>query len=76
MLGVEGGAKVLFIDEAKGGLAYVPEDAADLANKAMYLYNNREEAKTMGENGSKYVAVKFNRDTIAQNFYNEISRLA
>jgi glycosyltransferase involved in cell wall biosynthesis len=69
LLGVEGEAKELFIDEGKAGLAFAPEDANDLAEKAIYLYNHREEAKQFGENGRNYVASKFNRDTIAEDFY-------
>jgi glycosyltransferase involved in cell wall biosynthesis len=73
LLGVEGEAEDLFIKEGKAGLAFTPEDAADLANKALYLYKNKQETSTLGENGYNYVRSKFNRDIIAENFYDFLS---
>jgi len=75
LLGVEGEAKDLFIDEGKAGLAFIPDDGNDLADKAMKLYNNRTELDTLGANGCNYVSVKFNRDTIAANFYTLLTNL-
>lgn len=73
LLGVEGEAKELFIDEGKSGLAFIPEDDADLAAKVLSLYENRDQLKQMGENGYKYVQEKFTRDLIAENFWNFIN---
>lgn len=73
LLGVEGEAEDLFIKEGKAGLAYTPEDAADLANKAMQLFKSKEEMTRLGENGFNYVSTKFNREIIAENFYNFLS---
>jgi glycosyltransferase involved in cell wall biosynthesis len=75
LLGVEGEAKELFIDEGKAGLAFIPEDSVDLANKALYLYQNKDEAAKFGENGRNYVNAKFNRNTIAQDFYALLSEM-
>ena len=75
LLGVEGEAKELFIDEGKAGLAFIPDDAADLAEKALYLIKNRSEAVQFGENGCKYVQEKFNRDVIAENLYQTLTSL-
>ncbi len=75
LLGVEGEAKELFIDEGKAGLAFIPDDGDDLAAKAMHLYNNRAEIAVLGENGHKYVNVRFNRNTIAENFYELLSKI-
>ncbi len=72
LLGVEGEAKDLFIDEGKCGLAFIPEDSADLALKAMDLYGNRDTLAKLGENGYNYVEQKFTRDKIADEFYNWI----
>lgn len=69
LLGVEGEAKDLFIDEGKCGLAFIPEDASDLVNKTLDLYTNRNELDQLGENGYKYVEKKFTRDLIANNFW-------
>jgi glycosyltransferase involved in cell wall biosynthesis len=73
LLGVEGEAKELFIDEGKCGLAFVPEDAADLANKTLELFSNRTKLKQFGENGYSFVEQKFTRDIIANEFLNFIN---
>nr|MDQ3047325.1 glycosyltransferase [Bacteroidota bacterium] len=72
LLGVEGEAKELFIDEGKCGLAFIPEDAADLALKTKELFTNRDTLAQLGENGYRYVEQKFTRDKIANEFYNWI----
>lgn len=70
LLGVEGEAKDLFITEGNAGLAFVPEDATDLAEKTLHLFNNSSLVKELGENGYNYVEKKFTRDKIATEFYN------
>ncbi len=69
LLGVEGEAKDLFIEQGKAGLAFKPEDAEDLVKNAIHLYNNKSEIAQLGENGRNYVEANFNRDTIAEKFY-------
>jgi glycosyltransferase involved in cell wall biosynthesis len=69
LLGVEGEAKELFIDEGKCGFAFIPEDAIDLSVKTLELYNGSDLLKQMGENGFKYVERKFTRDKIANEFW-------
>jgi len=69
LLGVEGEAKELFIDEGKCGLAFIPEDEADLKKKAIEFFENREQLSQFGENGYSYVKQKFTRDEIATKFY-------
>ena len=76
ILGLEGEAKDLFIDEGHCGVNFVPEDYNDLKDKILYIYNHPQEAKQMGENGLRYASQKFNRDIIAQEFYNELSLLS
>lgn len=70
LLGVEGEAKELFIDEGGCGLAFIPEDAHDLSLKIIHLYNNKELLTIFGKNGYDYVAKKFTRDKITTEFYN------
>ena len=70
LLGVEGEAEDLFINEGKAGRSFIPEDAADLAKQAMYLYQNKAEAAAYGVNGNNYARSNFNRDIIAEKFYN------
>ena len=70
LLGVEGEAKELFIEQGKCGLAFTPEDATDLAEKIQELYHNPELTKELGENGYRYVQQNFTRDQLADEFYN------
>lgn len=69
LLGVEGEAKELFIDEGKCGLAFEPENADDLKNKTIELFSNRSTITQLGENGYRYVEQKFTRDKIAEAFW-------
>lgn len=73
LLGVEGEAKELFIDQGKCGLFFEPENAEDLSEKILELYSNNELRKELGENGRDFVMKKFNRDILAENFWNYLS---
>jgi glycosyltransferase involved in cell wall biosynthesis len=75
ILGVEGEAKKLFIDEANAGLFYEPENELELSNQILKLVENESLMKELGSNGVKYVSEKFNRDTIAESLYKEINIL-
>lgn len=69
LLGVEGEAKELFIDEGKCGLAFEPENDVQLAEKILELYNDKGKLKEYGENGFKYVSENFTRSQIATNLF-------
>lgn len=75
ILGLEGEAKELFIDQGHCGISFIPEDYEDLKQKIIYLYNHPEQAKQMGENGLQYAKENFNRDTIAKEFYQQLIAL-
>jgi glycosyltransferase involved in cell wall biosynthesis len=75
LLGVEGEAKELFIDNAKGGLFFEPENAQELASAILALYNNNELAKELGNNGKQYVNTYFRRDKIAEAFWSQLKKL-
>ncbi len=75
LLGVEGEAKELFIDEGGCGLAFVPEDAADLEAKIRQLYEDRELLKKLGENARACVEKKFNRDIITDELLSQFLQL-
>ena len=70
LLGVEGEAKELFIDEGKGGLFFEPENAEALADAIKILYNDRKLCIQLGANGKDYVTNYFTRDKIATSFWN------
>ncbi len=75
ILGVEGEAKDHFIDRAKAGLFYEPENVADLTRQIENMVRNREQIIEMGKNGRNYVCSHFNRDRIAQDFLQQLSTL-
>ncbi|MCB0819815.1 MAG: glycosyltransferase family 4 protein [Bacteroidetes bacterium] len=68
ILGVEGEAKNLFIDEGKAGSAFDPENSEDLAQKVLYYFNNPQAVTEAAESGRNYVLKKFNRDKLAGDF--------
>ncbi len=72
LLGVEGEAKELFIDEGGCGLAFVPEDAADLEAKIRQLYEDKGLLKKLGENARAYVEKKFDRDHITDQLFSQL----
>lgn len=75
ILGLEGEAKELFIDEGNCGLAFEPENTEDLVKQILTLYNNPELSKQLGENGLKYASENFNRDKIAEGLFEELKKL-
>jgi glycosyltransferase involved in cell wall biosynthesis len=75
LLGVEGEAKNLFIDQAKGGLFYEPENANELTKAITTLYNNRKLAAELGNNGRDYVNSYFRRDKIAETFWQQLQQI-
>lgn len=75
LLGLEGEAKELFIDEGNCGLAFKPENTEELVKQILVLYNNPELSKQLGENGLKYASENFNRDKIAEGLYEELKKL-
>ena len=72
LLGVEGEAEELFIQKGRAGLAFIPEDAGDLAEKVRYLAENPGQGKLFGDNGYNFVSREFNWDTIAEDFWQHL----
>ena len=75
ILGVDGEARELFIDQGNCGLFYEPENSSALVQCVDKFYNNKPLARELGENGRRYVRENFDRETIAASFYNKISSL-
>ncbi len=75
LLGVEGEAKQLFIDDGKCGLAFEPENDLDLSEKILLLYRDRQMLLQMGENARSYVEEKFDRDVITDDFYQVLTNI-
>jgi len=75
LLGVEGEAKELFIDEGEAGLAFVPEDAQDLARCAELFADDRLQLQHMGASGARYVRERFDRDVISGRLWSALAEL-
>lgn len=69
LLGVEGEAKDLFIDEGKAGLAFEPENEKDLAKQIIRISENRDLIDSMGINGKTFVKNGFCKQSIADDFW-------
>jgi len=68
VLGVDGEARVLFIDKANAGLYYEPEDAKAMSVAILELHRNKELRISLGENGKRFVGEHFDRAKIAAGF--------
>lgn len=75
LLGVDGEAKSLFIDNGKCGIYFEPENKDQLLAAILKLSKDPKLRNNLGENGRKYVEENFNRDQISNNFKNEIEQL-
>lgn len=69
LLGVEGEAKELFIDEGQCGLSFTPESGEELAAAVLAMSNDPARVLQFGENARNYAERKFNRDAIAERFW-------
>lgn len=74
ILGVEGEAQAL-VEEAKAGLAIVPEDDAALAAALVRLADDRAFAATLGENGRSFVTAQFDRKSLAKRYLDILQSL-
>lgn len=67
LLGVEGEAAAL-LEKAQAGLAFVPEDAADLAEKLRRLLHAPQLRHELGERGRRYVTANYDRHRLAERY--------
>lgn len=75
LLGVEGEAKDLFIDEGNCGLAFQPENDEELAEKVLLLSRDQEQIISLGNNARSYAELKFDREKIADEFYESLVQI-
>ncbi|MFC2101762.1 glycosyltransferase family 4 protein [Bacteroidota bacterium] len=68
LLGVEGEAKELFIDQGKCGLAFKPEDPESLAEGLRMFFSDKTRYDGFSENAYFYVSENFTRDKIFDDF--------
>ncbi len=76
ILAVDGEARELFVNQGKCALYSEPENVDDLVKNILLLFNNSTLRKQLGEKGRSYAEQNFNRNTIAQNFYQELVKYA
>ncbi len=75
LLGVDGEARELFIEQGRCGLYFEPEDAMQLAQGVERLLEEPDLRRELGRNGRAFVQENFNRAEIARAFYEELSSL-
>ncbi len=75
LLGVEGEAKQLFIEDGQAGLAFAPEDAEDLARQVRRYLDDRSLLAVHGNNGLRYAKANFDRAVISTRLWNELNAL-
>lgn len=68
LLGVDGEARELFIEQGGAGLYFEPENAAELADQIKLLITNRALAVYLGKQGQQYVKANFDRHRIHEKF--------
>jgi glycosyltransferase involved in cell wall biosynthesis len=73
LLGVDGEARNIFIEQGKGGLFYEPENHEALAKAIVQLENDKNLAKLLGQQGKKYVEQNFDRKNIAMSFKDRVN---
>jgi glycosyltransferase involved in cell wall biosynthesis len=75
LLGVDGEARNIFIEQGKGGLFYEPENHEDLAKTIVELEKDKALAKKLGQQGKEYVEQNFDRRNIAMSFKDRVQAL-
>ena len=75
LLGVEGEARAL-LDRAGAGVAFEPENAAQLAATIRALAADPARSTQLGENGRRFAAREFLREKLADRYLELLARLA
>lgn len=75
LLGVEGEARRLFIEEGRAGLAFTPEDAASLDQAVRRYLDDASLRAGHGANGARYVREKFDRRRITERLWDGLNAL-
>lgn len=73
LLGVDGEARKHFIYNGKAGRYFEPENEQELADNALFMGENPEQLKVMGENARTYVVQNFDRNKIARNLFQKLN---
>lgn len=76
LLGVDGEARQLFIEQAKAGYYFEPENVTELTAAIHQLIQDKTQARQLGLNGRAFVNQHFNREIIANQFFERITLLS
>jgi len=68
VIGTKGGGTNELITDGKDGFLIEPKDPDLLAEKILYLFNNKTEAEEMGKNAQKMVMERFTVDRMTTDF--------
>lgn len=74
ILGVDGEAKTLFIDNAQGGVYFEPENQGQLVDAILKMKDDKEYCERLGLNGKLFVIKHFSRDQIALDFLEQLEQ--
>ncbi len=75
ILGVEGEARTLVVDEAKAAIAVEPENAKVLSTALLHFYHHPEAAEAMGQRGRAFVEERFDRHRLVETLEGYLIRL-
>ena len=75
LLGAVGESRKL-VNSAEAGLAFEPENVESLVDSIQKLYENKQDAKRLGENGLEYVKRNCRREVIAEKYLSELMRIS
>jgi glycosyltransferase involved in cell wall biosynthesis len=75
LLGVDGEARMHFVDRAHAGLFFLPENVSDLVKQITKMDENKESIAQMGERAREYVCEYFDRDKIASAFLSKLQNI-
>lgn len=75
LLGVDGEARNIFIEQGKGGLFYEPENREALAKAIVQLEKDKDLALKLGQQGKHFVEQNFDRKNIAISFKERVETL-
>lgn len=75
LLGVDGEAKQLFVDEGNCALHFEPENATALVEAIKLLKSDEDLYQILSKNGTNYVLENFDRSKIAIAFYQKLTAI-
>lgn len=75
LLGVDGEAKSLFVDQGEAGIYFEPENEISLAKALIELENNPLKALAYGKTGNIFATKNFDRKNIAKRLLDRIQKL-